>query len=364
MTADNPSHSSTAVPHDAKSDSPSTHHISAKASSPSRLPIIPIVIVAALLVGVFFFLQSSTPAPAPVVPTELKSNDAVIAQPSVEGLSFTQRVEKNETLKRTLSKAKYTIELYRVDRSSYRLFDAAAQYTGSTYDEIKSFFLQCCDLESEQDIFSALPPVPSDFASVAYDIATGSLLQLGQITPAYYLQPEFYFHVGETAGANRRIAFRAWSQPELEYWGDNGHLTYPSEQWGVVDTTKDNLARAVVFYSAGWNIQNYQGLMLVADAKSRELFDIEIQADSTSQPYFLLSPTFPRFYPNWAEKVTITVRAKPGVAPGEYSIGINPSNPPANISEKWAIDHKGLYFNGRGSISAEGDQIVLHISVR
>ena len=354
--------SHTHTPHPAE---PTSYHTPKKENS---LPLIPIAIVLILiLAGAFYFLQpkaAPTPGPTDTAPVVVASDDQVIADPTANDISFTDRVERNESLKRTLTKAKYTIELYRIDRSTYRLFESAAQFTNSTLDEINAFFFNCCDLTSEQDIFSELPPIPKDFSTVAYDIATGSLLQLGQITKDYYLQPEFYFNVGETAGSNRRIAFRGWAQPELEYWGDNGYLSYPNQQWGTVQKNNENLARAVVFYSAGWNIQNYQGLMLVPDAKSRELFDIEIQADSTGQPYFLLSPTFPKFYNNWAEKVTITVRAKPGTPPGQYTIGINPATPPNAVNIKWAGEHKGLYFSGRGSIAPEGNQIDLIIDVQ
>lgn len=371
MTAESNSETSSAHTHShAPTDHAHDHSTPhAHAPTPSQkkgmpLPIIAAVALVILIAGAWYF--STSTAPSPTVDTTTPS---LVASPTPtpsdsEAISFTQRVERNDLLKRTLTKAKYNIEVYRVDRSAYNLFESAAAYTNSTLDEIKEFYLNCCDLTSEEDIFSELPPLPSDFPSVAYDIATGSLLQLGQITKQYYLQPEFYFHVGETAGANRRVAFRAWAQPELEYWGDNGHLSYPSQQWGIITKSADNAARAVVFYSAGWNIQNYQGLMLVPNADAKNYFDIEIQADSTAQPYFLLGPTFPRFDAHWAEKVNITVRAKPGTPPGEYRIGINPATPPKEINEKWASEHKGLYFSGRGSIVPQGNQIDFVITVQ
>lgn len=347
---------------------PAHEHTAAPAHSAPKpqnlpLPLIAAVVLVVLIGGAWYFSNSSAPATAPITTAPTVTTPTTDSTPAPETLSFTQRVERSESLKRTLTKAKYTIELYRVDRSSYDLFESAAIYTGSTLDEIKSFYLNCCDLTSEADIFSDLPPIPSDFPSVAYDIATGSLLQLGQITKSYYLQPELYFHVGETAGANRQIAFRAWSQPQLEYWGDNGHLSYPNQQWGTITKSKDNIARAVVFYASGWNIQNYQGLMLVPNADAKQYFDVVIESDSTGQPYFLLGPTFPKFDAHWAEKVTVTLRAKPGTPAGEYHVGINPTNPPREINEKWANDHKGLYFGGRGSIIDGGNQIEFIVTV-
>jgi hypothetical protein len=278
--------------------------------------------------------------------------------------SVTARIGADEILKRTLTKAKYTIEVYKVDRTSYHLFDQAAEFLGVSKDEIKAFFLRCCDLTAEQDIFGDLPAIPKDFSTVAFDIATGAQLQIGQLTKDYYLQPEFYFHVGDTPGTNRHIAFRGWSQPELQYWGDNGHSSYPSEQWGNINKSKDNTARAVVFYAAGWNIQNYQGLMLVTDSNSKNFFDVDIRADSTGQPYFLLSPTFPKFGENWVEKVTVTIHAKPGTPAGDYRIGLNPTLPPTEINSKWLTDHRGIYFGGRGNIVAEGNQVDLFINVQ
>ncbi|QQR92829.1 MAG: hypothetical protein IPJ89_01125 [Candidatus Iainarchaeum archaeon] len=210
-------HTSTEHAHSA----PAAHHT----SPPKRtmpLPLIAAGVLILLIAGAWYFSSAAAPVPAPVTGTDTPSPTlapSVEDRTSTETLTFTQRVERNESLKRTLTKAKYTREIYSIDRRGYDLFESAANFTDSSLDEIKEFYLNCCDLTSEEDIFADLPPIPSDFAAVAYDIATGSLLQLGQITKGYYLQPEFYFHVGETAGANRRIAFRAWSQPELQYWG-------------------------------------------------------------------------------------------------------------------------------------------------
>ena len=297
------------------------------------------------------------------VPIDSADIAAPIVPAGAISANLAQDIRDNEVKKRTLSKAKYTAQTYAVKRDEYDLYEKAAAAKNMTLDEITSFFFECCDLTKESDIFDALPAVPADFSSVAFDVATGTLHQIGQLGPEFYKQPEFYFHVGETAGANRFIAFKEWSNPHLEDWGDYGLGTYPNQQWGSVSKTGPNSeAVAVVFVMAGWGIQNYQGVSWVVDAKSLEFFDVTVEAESTGRPYHLISPTFPQFGANWADKITVRAKPKPNTPPGTYNIAINPVAPPKELSSKWNTEHRGVYVE-IGSIRPGGNQVDLFVNV-
>jgi hypothetical protein len=261
-----------------------------------------------------------------------------------------------------LSKAKYLKEVFTVDRGRYGLFEKAAEYRGETLEETKEFFYNCCGIESEEDIFAQLPLLPADFSQVAYDLQVGRLFQIGFLGPEYYKQPEFYFRGDESGIVNRATAFRAWQEPQLNYWGDNGLSTYPSQQFDVLSKSSRNSFTATVFATNAWNIQNYVGINFVPNADAEEYFDITISEEKTGQPYFLLGPTFPVFDKDWATKVVIEGTVKPTTPSGVYVIGINPVEPPKELNEKWGREYSGLYAP-YGFIRPSGNYIDLVITV-
>lgn len=279
----------------------------------------------------------SPPAADTTVPTET-SLDATVPE------TFDNPSANLQALKSTLSKEKFLKKLYEVDRSSYNLYEKAAIYLGVSVEEISQFFFDCCDLANEEDIFSELPSVPADFSVVAYDVSIGKLNQIGLLSEAFYKQPEFYSFIDQETGiVNREFAFRPWSRPELNQWGDNGFQAYPSDQFDSIDLSGRKTFSAVVFVTNGWNIQNHVGVQLVSDSESSKYFDITISEERTGQSYFLLGPTFPKFDNDWATKVVIEGTVKPGTPPGIYTIRVDPVAPASELAAKWADEHSGIY---------------------
>lgn len=331
----------------------SSSHKSPKPSS--SLPtwaVAAILIVGVVLVYFLFFSANGT------------TNTSV---PTTDGLSSAtpDAVTNNSSLppdNTTLSKIKFLKELYTVNRNNYNFFEKAAAYRHESLDETKKFFLNCCDLTSEADIFAELPPIPSDFAEVAFSLATGRLYQLDSIGPAYYKQPEWYFHSDQTALVNQKFAFSGYIEPQLNYWGDYGGTAFPAEQFDTLSKSGRNTFSAVVFMTNGWNIQNWVGMDMVADSGALNNFDITISEESTGQPYFLLGPTFPTFSKDWATKLTITGKVKPGTPPGKYTIVVNPIGPPEQLNSKWSQEHLGLYVP-YGGIAPETGYITLVVNV-
>ncbi len=294
------------------------------------------------LVGVYFLFMVN-PAASATTDTSTNSLGTIPSDSSASPISANTTENFSESLKSELSKARYVKEVFKINRVVLDLYEKAAIFRGETLEEVTEFFYNCCGLTQESDIFAELPPVPADFAEVAYQLQTGRLYQIGALGAEYYTQPEFYFQGNLTALVNRRLAFRAWSEPQLQYWGDYGLSVYPSTQnTDVVKSTRPTFT-AVMFASTPWNIQNYIGMQLIADSKSKEYFDIKISEVRTGQPYFLLEPTFPYFYRNWATKVVIEGKVKPDTPPGDYVININPTLPPSELNITWADQHPGLY---------------------
>lgn len=330
-------------------------------ASPARANA-PVLLLAGIGILAIVFLVGGIPFLSPPAPSP---NGAL---PSVEAgtvpETFDDPIQNLEALKSTLSKEKFLKKMYTIDRDSYHLFEKAAQYLNISKKEVEEFFFTCCDLTGEEAIFADLPPVPADFASVAYDVSVGKLYQIGLLDNGYYAQPEFYTFIDQETGVvNREYAFRPWAKPELNQWGDNGMGTYPNAQFDTLDLSDRQTFTSAIFVTNGWNIQNFVGVHLVPNHDALEHFDITISEEQTGQPYFLLGPTFPYFHRDWATRVIIEGTVKPGTPPGTYSIGFNPVAPPAELNEKWSNDHPGLYAP-YGFIRPSDNYITLTIEVQ
>lgn len=246
-----------------------------------------------------------------------------------------------------VSRQKYFEEAFVPDRESYDLFEKAAAYTKKPISEMPAFF----NLKNEEEIFSALPQIPKDFSETSYLLASGKYFSIGFLEKEYYSQPEFYPNFKEGG-------LRFWAKPDPTSWGVNGYGTYPAEQNDTLKLGKRENFVAAVFLYAGYGVQTYQGVTLEQDSASKKYFDVSI-----SPKDFLLDPTFPKFGSNWAEKIIITGRIKPGTPKGDYVIGINIETPPKELKAKWEFEHKNLYYDAASGIGPSGNQIQLNIRV-
>lgn len=325
--------------------SPLTSH--SLTASKASIPLPKIILIGALVLVVALVALNFSSQPVPVTNTQAPAS-TLVTQSSIGEVpvpdTFDDPSVNLQVLKNTLSKEKFLKKMFTIDRESYNLYEKAAKYMGVSLEEVTQFFFNCCDLTGEADIFSELPTIPAEFASVAYDVSQGKLYQIGLLDETYYKQPEFYSFIDlETGIVNRVYSLRPWSQPQLNQWGDNGMQTYPAEQFDTLSLTGRQSFSSVVFVTNAWNIQNWVGVHLVPNSDTLNYFDITISEDQTGNPYFLLGPTFPRFSRDWATKVVIEGKLKSGTPQGRYVIGINPVAPATQLSEKWSEAHPGLY---------------------
>jgi len=246
-----------------------------------------------------------------------------------------------------LIRQRYFEEVFKPNREEYNMFEKAAAYLNKPVNQMPEFF----NLRSEDEIFGGLPQIPTDFSEISYLLANGRYFSIGYLEEEYYKQPEFYPNFKE-------YGLRYWTQPNTKIWVPNGYGSYPAEQWTTIEKGKNTEFTAVVFFYAGWGVQTFQGVTLMPDSRSKQYFDIEITPQN-----FLLGPSFPKFYDNWAYKIAINGKPKPGTPPGNYLIGINVERPPADLKSKWEFDHKNIYFDAVGGIAPTGNQIQLNITV-
>ncbi len=242
----------------------------------------------------------------------------------------------------------YFREVYRPRRETYKLFERAAKYFGKDIEYVKKYF----GLNSEEEIFAELPKPAEDFSEIAYLFASGKFFAIGLLKPEYYLQPELY--------PNFKInGLNYWTKPDPRYWTPHGYGSYPSEQWDTLSLSERKEFTGVVFVQTGWGVQTYQGVSLLPDSEFVKHFDVEITPQN-----FLLEPAWPKFHKNWAQRVLITGKAKPGTPPGNYNLTMNVYPVPKELREKWEFEHKNLYFDAAvSSVKPAGNFIDFHITV-
>lgn len=243
---------------------------------------------------------------------------------------------------------RYFEEVFKPKRDEYNVFEKAAEYLKIPIEKVPEYF----SLNSEGEIFADLPAPAKDFSEIAYLFANGSYFSIGYLEGEYYKQPEFYPYFKE-------IGLRYWTEPDPRYWTPNGYGSYPAEQWATLKKGETDEFTAVVFFFSGWGVQTFQGVTLMPNSEARKYFDIEITPQT-----FLLEPTFPKFYENWAYKIEINGKMKPETPPGTYTIGINVEYPPADLQSKWEFEHKNIYSNAAASaLAPSGTQIQFNIIV-
>ena len=300
------------------------------------------IIVAVVAIAVLAVLATGN-----LWPLNATGNAAVAQADGTQNTADTVAGDNPIEPEQYLIRERYFEEVFKPKREEYRLFDKAAAYLNKPVEQMPGFF----SLNSEGEIFGGLPQVPEDFSEIAYLLANGRYFSIGYLEGEYYKQPEFYPNFKE-------YGLRYWTQPNTKTWVPHGYGSYPAEQWATLEKGKNTEFTAVVFFYAGWGVQTFQGVTLMPDSKSKQYFDIEITPQN-----FLLEPSFPKFYDNWAYKIAINGKLKPGTPPGNYVIGINVEKPPTDLKSKWEFDHRNIYFDAAGGIAPAGNQIQLNVTV-
>lgn len=299
--------------------------------------LVPIIIVIVIGIGAFVFFQQ---LPNFTGTFSASSENPVLTDPAMQS----DVIDPSQFL----SREDYFREVFMPHRGQYNLFEKAAGFLKKPVSEMPVYF----DLKNEQEIFEELPQIPDDFSETAYLLAQGQYFSLGLLDETYYKQPEFYSNF-------KTIGVRYWTRPDPKYWVANGYGTYPAEQWDVLEKGKREEFSSVVFFYSSWGVQSFQGISLRPSTESQKYFDIKITPGD-----FLLEPNFPKFKKNWAYRIEITGKPKPGTPPGTYSIGINVEIPPKELKEKWTAEHTNLYFDGATAIKPSGNQIQLNVTLK
>lgn len=188
-------------------------------------------------------------------------------------------------------------------------------------------------LNTEEEIYENLPKPAEDFSEIVYLFSQGRYFSIGLLGEEYYKQPEFY-PTFKTSG------LRSWTRTDSRYWAPHGFGSYPSQQSDELSLSGRRESTGVVFIQSSWGVQTYQGFSLHADETSKQFFDISITPQN-----FLIGPAWPKFAPNWAERVVVTARVKDNTPPGTYKIIINTFTPPKELREQWQYLYKNIYFD-------------------
>ncbi len=304
------------------------------------------VVALLVVVGALAFWSLSNGA-SPVSNSISNPTGLVTAGASVPSEKDTL-VESEVDVSQTLSRQTFFNEAYAPNREAYRIFENASNYTGKSLEQMPVFF----SLNSEEEIFAALPPMPNDFGEIAYLLATGRFFAIDELDESYFLQPELYPGFKENG-------LRFWTRPDATSWATNGYGTYPSEQFAEISRGEDSEFEATIFIYSSFGVQTYQGITLFADAESLKKFDLEITPNT-----FVLEPNFPKFGKEWAKKIVIRGHPKVDTPAGVYPIAINIGVPPADKQKEWSLLYRSLYMDGASGIRPSGNQIVLTVTVK
>lgn len=217
----------------------------------------------------------------------------------------------------------------------------------------------------DSQVFVRLPPYPKDFSDVSYLVTYNRYPILENFTEGvpdeyYYKQPAFY----PTWGGQGIEKYKDLAPGyKADYVAVKGLGAYPGD---VIISPKPGISvkpgmtfTVVTFVHAAWGVAKYQGVGMGYGFPSTGLsaFDIinvtqnpdvvknyfDITIDP---PYFLIEPSWPQFFPNWSQKVRITIKINEGTPAGTYLIGIGAGVPPAEAENEWIRAYRLGYTTG------------------
>lgn len=222
----------------------------------------------------------------------------------------------------------------------------------------------CIDDKCVPDIvFSKLPSYPKNFDEIDLGVEYGKYYwneHFSAVAPDenYYKQPEFYPNFENEENLEYYLQVKELDEGRVEYpterVGVSGYGTYPADTVVKGILPGEDL-KVVTYLHTGWFIEKYQGMELKpvfpSHGDTQQGMISVVQEPDVVKDYFevniepaviLLEPSYPVFYPNWAQKVTIKVNVKENTPKGTYLVGVTPFEPPADKSEGWKYKY-GIY---------------------
>lgn len=189
------------------------------------------------------------------------------------------------------------------------------------------------DAEINETVFSELPTVPENFVLIKRDFYSSQINDLSRINESYWKQPEWY----PTWERNGRGWF---TEHDYSRWGVHGYGFFPSEiSYSVSNMSAKDGMEIYSFFRASWGIETWQGLKITPKYNTTyfdvQAFPIEI----------LLEPTFPKFYYNWTQRLTLKITAKQKVPAGVYTFSVDIGSPSGKKNEEWVWEVLDKYTN-------------------
>lgn len=221
--------------------------------------------------------------------------------------------------------------------------------------------------------FDELPEYPEDLERVAVAVSHNKLLVSENFSETladehYYKQPEWYApddKVFDNQGLplyieliNKINAYNNMTEEEKQnapplYTSWYGWGAYPGSLI-ISELEPGQTAKTITFIRNGWAIVKYQEFVLngvfpdeplgcksagyneiINPVEAEKYFDVSITPNE-----FLLTPTYPEFTYDWAEKVEIEITAHENTPPGKYVMGleagsVSPEQHDKNFRKYW-----------------------------
>jgi hypothetical protein len=204
-----------------------------------------------------------------------------------------------------------------------------------------------------EEVFSQLPPLPSDFLVRVYMVKNGRFFDITDLGENYWKQPEFDPEF-------TRMGLRYWTDIKdnnfkKTHWSTAGIRSYPYEQY-VYSKPGDSFNVSLIF-SADWSVEAFQGVKIIpyfmnstftSDGKSvmasqdaSDYINVNVTPDE-----FLLTPAFPIFTHDWNRRVIFTGKISENTPPGNYILSFKIGIPSPLNEQKWYMEHLNLYSEG------------------
>lgn len=189
------------------------------------------------------------------------------------------------------------------------------------------------DAEINNTVFSDLPAIPANFTMIKRDLYGNQIKDLSKISDSVYKQPEFY----PTWERNGRSWF---TEHDYSRWGVHGWGIFPSEiSYSISNMSAGDTMEIYSFLHTSWGIETWQGLKIIPKYNTT-YFNVQ-----TVPEEILLEPTFPKFYYNWTQRLSLNITAKQKIPAGTYSFSFNVISPSDKKNEEWVWDVLDKYTN-------------------
>lgn len=175
------------------------------------------------------------------------------------------------------------------------------------------------------ELTEVLPEKERNFPLITREIYAGAPIDLCTLSEGVYKWPDFYPNWPNAKA-------REYDSHDYSRWIPYGYGAYPADVGYTATGLKagDELTQCMIV-RAGFGAETWQGIRLVASADGP--FDVSLEPD-----HIKLSPSFPKFTYDWAQKVMVRIRATGPVQPGTYTVSVNAVQPDDVYNRQWIME--------------------------